>query len=98
MAMGGCHAAARAWSIAGALDTRLGMAEDAGAWLGAGAGLGSSSVCECVCALHKLGTAHICDTPVGTHFSCRGHPDGSPRSLNSSPAPFWGSDLPSPAV
>lgn len=51
-----------------------------------------------ICALHKLGTYHICDIPVGTHSSCRGCPDGRSRRLQFSPVPFQGSALLSAAV
>lgn len=54
--------------------------------------------CVHICALHKLGTHHICDIPVGTHSSCRGCPDGRPRRLQFSPVPFQGSALLSAAV
>lgn len=51
-----------------------------------------------ICALHKLGTPHICDILVGTHSSCRGCPDRRPRRLEFSPAPFQGSALLSAAA
>lgn len=55
----GVTPAARAWSVAGALDTCLGMARDAGARLGARAGLGNSSVCACLCLAQAGDTPHL---------------------------------------